>query len=120
MNSVLKVFIFCCGILFSLSIVSLLLKKRINERNSIAWLLAAICILVFAANPEILNELAEKFGISYPPSLLYLFSNMTLLLLVLYQSTQISILNEKLKNLTQYVALLKPARESRNINNEQS
>jgi hypothetical protein len=106
MDYVLKWFIFCCGLVFSGAIVRLLLRKKINERNSVVWLLSAAAILVLSANPHWFDELAGLLGVSYPPSLLFLFSTLVLLVIVLYQSMQISVLNEKLRQLAQHVALL--------------
>lgn len=106
MDSVLKWFILLCGITFSGAIVRLLLRKKISERNSVVWLLSVAVILVVSANPGWFDRLAKLVGVSYPPSLLFLFSNLVLLVIVLYQSMQISVLNEKLRQLAQHVALL--------------
>jgi hypothetical protein len=106
MSIILKVFLFASGLIFTLIAVGLLLKRRINERHSIVWFFGLISILLISANPEWLDKLASSLGIAYPPSLLFLFSNLVLMLLVLYQSLQISTLNEKLKQLAQHISLL--------------
>lgn len=102
----LKWFILLCGITFSGAIIRLLLRKRISSRNSVAWLLSVAVILILSANPGWFDRLAGLLGVSYPPSLLFLFSTLVLLVIVLYQSMQISVLNEKLRQLAQHVALL--------------
>lgn len=107
----LKWFILLCGITFSGVIIRLLLKKKISARNSVMWLLSAAAILILSANPGWFDRLAGLLGVSYPPSLLFLFSTLVLLVIVLYQSMQISELNEKLRQLAQYVALLEPDRD---------
>lgn len=107
----LKWFILICGITFSCAIIRLLLRKKISARNSVAWLLSAAAILIVSANPGWFDRLAGLLGVSYPPSLLFLFSTLVLLVIVLYQSMQISVLNEKLRQLTQHVALLDPERD---------
>jgi hypothetical protein len=60
---------------------------------------------MISAFPSLLNWIAEKLGVEYPPSLLFLFSALILLIVVLSQSMQISILNDKIKQLAQHVAL---------------
>ncbi|TVY07712.1 DUF2304 domain-containing protein [Paenibacillus cremeus] len=112
MNSTLKLFILCCGIGFSCGVMYLLLKKKINERHSIIWLGGVTSILVITAFPEWFDKLAVSVGVSYPPALLFLLSILVLALVVLYQSMQISILNEKLKELVQYMALEQPGLKS--------
>lgn len=101
----LQVFILLCGVVFSGIIIRLLLKQQINERNSVAWLLGAIAILVVSANPDLLDWFAGVLGVEYPPTLLFLFSTLVLLVIVLRQAMQISVLNEKLRQLAQHVAL---------------
>jgi len=105
MGNILKIFIFICGLLSVGAILNLLIKRRINERNSLFWLLGATAIFVLSAMPELLELMADAVGVDYPPTLLFLFSILILLLIVLNQSIQISLLNEQLKELTQHVAL---------------
>jgi hypothetical protein len=105
MTELLKLFLLVCGLGFAATVVRLLIKKKISERNSIAWMSAAILILFLSAFPQMVDKLAEWLHVSYPPALIFLFSTLVLLLLVLFQSIQISMLNEKLKELAQRVAL---------------
>ena len=105
MSEPLKIFVLLCGLSFAAAVVRLLLKKKISERNSIAWMTSAIVILVLSAFPQMVDQLAEWIHVSYPPSLIFLLSTLVLLLLVLFQSMQISVLNEKIKELAQRVAL---------------
>lgn len=105
MSSILKLFILFSGIMFALTVMRLLLKKRINEKNSIVWLSGSTLILIIAANPELLDRLANYLHISYPPSLLFLLSILILLVIVLYQSIQISEINEKIKKISQHIAI---------------
>lgn len=105
MNDYLKVFILICGLIFSYVIMRMLVKKRINERNSLLWLFSITVILVLSFIPELLKVLADIVGIDYPPSLLFLFSILILFLIVFNQSIQISVLNAQLKELTQNIAI---------------
>lgn len=107
----LKWFILLCGITSSGAIIRLLLRKKISARNSVAWMLSVAVILILSANPGWFDRLAGLLGVSYPPSLLFLFSTLVLLVIVLYQSMQISVLNEKLRQLAQHVALLDKERD---------
>jgi len=106
MSLIAKVFVFVTGLVFAYYILVLLLKRKISEKNSIVWLFGAVTILLVAANPDWLDWIAARLGITYPPSLLFLVSNLVLLMVVLYQSTQISVLNEKMKQLAQHVSIL--------------
>jgi len=105
MSEPLRLFVFGCGIVYTLAVVWLLLKNKINERNSIVWIFATFAILLFSAFPQFIDVIADWVKISYPPALVFLFSTLIMLLLVLHQSMQISALNDKLKELAQRVAL---------------
>jgi hypothetical protein len=105
MNGLVTLFLLLCGIAFFLVVLWLLLKAKINERLSIVWLSGSFLIFLLSGNPKLLDEMAALLGISYPPSLLFLLSTLVLLAIALYQSIQISRLNEKMKELTQYMAL---------------
>lgn len=107
MSFELKLFLLSCGILFVVTVVYLLLKKKISEWNVIAWSAGAVAILLISANPHWVDWTANQLSISYPPSLLFLFSTLILLVLVLYQSIQISALQSKLRQIAQHVAVQK-------------
>lgn len=106
MSESLRWFIFIAGLLFSSSVLYLLLKRRINERHSLIWLSGVIAILILSANPEWFDRISGYLGVHYPPSLFFLIGILILALVLLYQSIQISILYEKVKELAQYVALM--------------
>lgn len=105
MSEPLKYIVLLCGLLFAAAVVRLLIQQKISERNSIAWMGAAVAILAVSAFPQMVDRVASWVRVSYPPALVFLFSTLVLLLLVLYQSVQISELNEKLKELAQRLAL---------------
>ncbi|MDP4162813.1 MAG: DUF2304 domain-containing protein [Bacillota bacterium] len=101
----LHLFLLLCGFIFFLIILTLLFRHRISEKYSILWLTAGIGILTLSSNIKILDGMARWVGVSYPPSLLFLLSTLILLGFHLYQSMEITKLNKKIKEITQYVAL---------------
>jgi hypothetical protein len=105
MNSYLQFFLIGCALLFSFVVVSLLLKNKISERNSVIWLAGTLLIFLIAGNPALLDKSAKWLGIAYPPSLLFLLSTLVLLLFSLYQTIQITKLSSKVKDISQYLAL---------------
>ncbi|HZG77925.1 MAG TPA: DUF2304 domain-containing protein [Paenibacillus sp.] len=105
MSEWLKWIMAAAGLIYVAFAMSLLVRKKINERNTLVWIGTCVVILVLSINPETLDWLARQFGVAYPPSLLFLLSVLVLLLFTLYQSTQISALQEKVKELSQHVAL---------------
>jgi hypothetical protein len=104
-NTILKLFILAIGLSFACFVVYLLVKKKISEWNVIVWLTSAVVILLISARPEWVDWTAKAVGISYPPSLLFLISTLILLVLVLFQSIQISSLQSKVRQIAQAVAM---------------
>ncbi|MDD3173065.1 MAG: DUF2304 domain-containing protein [Herbinix sp.] len=107
MGSIAKLFLIFCAILYTVIVIRLLLKRKIDEKNTILWLSAVFIILILAAIPDIIDKAAMLIGIAYPPSLLFLFTSLVLLFIVLRQAVQISILEDKVKELAQLIALQK-------------
>ena len=105
MSDLLQWLVLFSGIIFTVTVLSLLVRKKINEKNSLVWLIGSAFILILCLSPALLDHIALWIGVSYPPSLLFLVAVMVLLLLVLYHSMQISALHDKIKELSQYIAL---------------
>lgn len=104
-HDILKYFILCIGLSLCIWVVTLLARKKINERNTIVWIGGVILVLILSINPEWLDVVASWAGVSYPPSLLFLCSFIVLLIITLYQSIQISHLYARIKNISQSIAL---------------
>ncbi len=105
MSGTVKLIIFILGLVFVATVIRLLVKRRINERNSLFWLAGSLLILMLATAPNILDIVSRTIGVDYPPTLLFLLSILVILFILLYQSIQISILQEKCRELTQLLAI---------------
>lgn len=105
MHNTLHYFLLACGLIFFVTVIGLLMKNKITEKFSLIWMIGSGAILVLAGYPALVDRAADSLGIDYAPSLLFLFSTLVLLLIVLYMSIQISHLNDKVKELAQNMAL---------------
>jgi hypothetical protein len=106
MGNTLKVIILFFGLAFIGTVMYLLVKRKINERNSLFWLTGALIILALSTIPEILEVMAKLAGVYYPPTLLFLMAILIVLFILLSQSVQISLLQDKVRELTQLYAIL--------------
>lgn len=102
-----KLFLLLCAVVYTVAVIRLLIKQKINEKNSIYWLSAVFLVLVLASIPDLLDKVANLIGISYPPSLLFLCSSLVLLYIVLRQAVQLSALDDKVRELAQIIAIQK-------------
>ena len=116
MDIVLRSFIIITSLLIFFSVVSLLIKRRLNESNSILWLLIAVVILLFGIFPGITTHIAAFLGIDYPPALIFLAAIMVLLLIVFYSSIGISKMRAEINELAITVSIL---REENNLIKEE-
>ncbi|MEX2416688.1 MAG: DUF2304 domain-containing protein [Paenibacillaceae bacterium] len=105
MNDIFRIIIFCIGLSLCTWVITLLARKKINERNTLVWIGGVILVLILSTNPEWLDVVASWAGVSYPPSLLFLCAFIVLLIITLYQSIQISHLYARIKDISQAVAL---------------
>lgn len=105
MDIFLRGIIFILGMIFTATVFYLLIRNMLNEKISLMWLLGSLSVFIISIFPSKLDELAYAVGIDYPPSLLFLLSILLLLFICLYHSVQISILNQQIKELTQYMSI---------------
>ncbi|MCL4873402.1 DUF2304 family protein [bacterium] len=90
-------------------VIDFIRRGLLKEKYSVLWLAAAIIILALSLKKELLDTFAEKIGVAYPPSLLFLVAFLFVLLINLHFSVVISIFHEKNKVLSQELTLIKNA-----------
>ena len=95
------------GVLTYLLILTvLILKKKVNIRYAILWLSATIVMLVLAIFPQLITNLAGLMGITEPVNLLFVFQGFFVLLIVMYLTSIVSWLTNRLNRLAQRYALM--------------
>lgn len=107
MNITLRVFVAILGCLFVMTVYFFLIRKKINERNSVVWLFGTFVIILFSASPKLLDVISRYLGVDYPPALIFLLAILAIMLIILNQTIQISLLQEKCRELTQQLAIIK-------------
>ncbi len=86
-------------------VFELIRRRKLMERYSLLWLLAAVVLLVLAIFDSLLAHFAEAVGIATPSNALFAAAIGFLVLLVLHFSTTISRLTDESKVLAQRLAL---------------
>ncbi|MDA8078482.1 MAG: DUF2304 domain-containing protein, partial [Nitrospiraceae bacterium] len=81
-------------------------RKRFREELSIAWFFVGVLLLASSVADIIIDPLAKRLGIGYPPALVFVWIIFCLILALLYFSSVISDLKGKIKELSQKIALL--------------
>ena len=88
-------------------VIELIRRNHLKERYSLIWLTAAIFLMVFSIWRKLLDFIALRMGIYYPPSFLFLLAIAFLLILLLHFSMIVSSLSENNKRLAQEIGILK-------------
>jgi len=101
-----RVFIFLVGIFLFVVIFELVRRKRFREELSITWLFIGIGLIFSSFADLLIDPLAFRLGISYPPILVFLIIFFLLVLAILYFSIVVSDLKSKNKELSQKMALM--------------
>ena len=88
-------------------VIELIRRSHLKERYSLIWLTTALVLIVFSLWRPLLDMMALKIGIYYPPSFLFLLAILFLLALLLHFSMIISSLSDNNKRLAQEIGVLK-------------
>lgn len=92
--------------LFLLQVIWLTAKNKLTDKQAFIWIIFAIGGVAVAFGLPFLNQMADKLGISYMPSLIFMVTFFLVLTLLLYQTIIISKHEKHIKYLVQEVAYL--------------
>lgn len=99
-------FFIILAIIFIIYIIRMIRMKNFSIKESIFWVVGTFGILIFAIFPKLLDKIALKLNISYPPSLLFLVAIFFLLFINFRNTQKISKQNEKIIELAQRCSIL--------------
>ncbi|RJQ18397.1 MAG: DUF2304 domain-containing protein [Nitrospiraceae bacterium] len=101
-----RIIILSAGILLFIAVFELVRKKKFREELSIIWLFFAFTIAAGSVIDLVVDPLAKKLGIAYPPALAFMVISIVMVIALLYFSVVTSDLKGRVKELTQRIALL--------------
>lgn len=104
-----RLLVFLLGLTVLLFVINLVRKRQLQERYAILWLLAGAALTLAPVFIPWLDRLAFSIGFEYPPALLLLLAVVGLLLLIFQLSLTLSRNEDRIKVLTQELALLRHA-----------
>jgi hypothetical protein len=102
----MRVIIFALGMILFGIIFELVRRGRFREELSIAWFAVGILLMASSVADRIVDPLARKLHIGYPPALIGTWIIFCLIIALLYFSAVISDLKGKIKELSQKIALM--------------
>lgn len=102
----MRLMLFGLGITLFLIIFELVRRNKFREELSIAWFAVSLLLLASSMADVIIDPIAKKIGIGYPPALVFAWIIFCLIIALLYFSAVISDLKGKLKELSQKIAIM--------------
>ena len=107
MNIALRLFLMAISALVFFFVTWTLVKKRLNESNSVMWFIIAFFTLISGFYPDITAWLSHLVGIEYPPALLFMMSIILLMMIIFKHSMESSKTETKINEIASTVAILK-------------
>lgn len=101
-----QIFLSLLGLAVLATVINLVRTKKLREQYALLWLAIAA---LFAISPIVINSLdrvAYALGIDYPPALFFTMALLLFVLIMFQFSTTISDFGDRIKVLTQEIALL--------------
>lgn len=92
-------------------VINMIRKKRLDMRHALPWLIVGFLVLILDVFPSIVGGLSKLMGIELPINMLFFLGFCFSLLILFSQTITISNLSDKVKKLTQELALLEKKNE---------
>ncbi len=94
------------GIVIVLGIIELVRRRKLNEEYSFLWLIIGVLLLMITFFPQLIYFISGFIGTELPINTLFFTGIIFLMLLGLFFSLKISILSNRVKKLSQKIAIL--------------
>ena len=101
----LRVLLIIVSLLFFIVVLKNIKKAKISNDMASLWIIVCIALLLLAIFPNIIGFVSNILGISTNMNTLYLIIIFILICMVFYLFVKISILEDKVKTLTQLFSL---------------
>jgi len=88
-------------------IINMLRKKKLDFKFGLGWLFIAVCILVLAAFPVLLDWISYLAGIVSPVNMLFFLGFALIVVIIFALSVTVSRLSDRVKKLSQEIAIIR-------------
>ena len=107
MSLKLQIILLCCMLVAMIFIIHMVHRKRMSFKYGLGWLFVVACLMVLAAFPWILNNIAHFMGIASPMNTLFFFGFCFAIFLIFSLSITVSKQADRIKKLSQEIAILR-------------
>lgn len=115
MSTRTHVFIVVVAVVAAFLVLRLVATRQLRSKYALLWLGVAVAMIVVAAFPGVLDELADLTGVDYAPTLFLLLAVGLLALLIGHLTWEVSRLEMRLRSLAEDNALLRASIDDRPV-----
>jgi len=101
-----RLFIFLFGLILFSTVFELVRRRKFREELSLCWLFIGLSLILSSFADRLIDPLAFKLGINYPPALAFIIIFLLFVIVMLYFSISVSDLKSENKELSQKIALM--------------
>lgn len=112
-----KIFALIAGLVLLTTIINLIRQRRLKEEYSWIWLLTGLGIFILVIYYPLLLVVSQLMGAEIPVTALFLSGFLFLILITLFYSVKLSELSDKVRKLSQKIALLEKKLADRRSSN---
>lgn len=94
------------GLLIASTLLWLIRQDHLHTRHALWWLFVSVIIVLLGMFPHVIDLIAGKLGVNYPPTLLFILGLGMTLIKVLMMDIHQSELERNMRRLAQRLALL--------------
>ena len=98
--TITQIFSIIISVTIFIIVIRTLMKQKLNESNSILWLVIGVSIFITGVFPDTINWIATWVGIDYSPALLFLMACVILFMITFKNSMDISKLDARVTELS--------------------
>lgn len=102
----LNIIVIIIGLAILVGIIDLVRRRKLNEEYSFLWLIIGIILVLITIFPESVSYISQLIGTELPINTLFFIGIIFLMLLGVFFSLKISVLSNRVKNLSQKIAIL--------------
>lgn len=105
MTPILKISLLVGIIVYFVIVVFFLRKHTLTLKYAIIWLISGVLLLVLDLFPGLVEAISTVFGFAVPANTLFTFAIFFMLIVLMFLTSVVSMLNEKIRILIQHFAL---------------
>lgn len=94
------------GLLVAAIIIVMMRRDTLHAQHGLGWIIVALCFALLGFSPEIIDHIAQKLGVAYPPVLALTLAIAVLVIKILLMDIERSRIEVRNQRLIQRMAML--------------